>query len=87
MGYFHYHGTAKKLIRQGRLTEGRIVKGYKGISPALLLFFDDEKHPVMPIRPDRFEEYAVILPKEKIRLEDGSLIENEAVFNFIRSLL
>ena len=63
MPYFNYHATAKKLIAAGKLKEFRFVESYRSISPALLLFFDDEKHPVMPIREARFAEYAILLGK------------------------
>lgn len=57
MAYFNYHATAKKLIKDGKLKSYCFVEKYKNISPALLLFFDDAKHPIMPIRVHRFEEY------------------------------
>ncbi len=63
--YFSYHKTAKKLIAENKLIFFEIVDDYKGISPALLLYFDDPRHPVMPIREYRFEEYLPILPKSK----------------------
>ena len=64
MPYFNYHATAKRLIREGRLTGFRFVPEYRGISPALLLFFDDPRHPVMPIREHRFSEYLTLLSGE-----------------------
>ncbi len=57
MSYFNYHATAKKLIAEGKLIGYRFVESYRSISPALLLYFDDEKHPVMPVRQERWEEY------------------------------
>ena len=64
MPYFNYHATAKRLIRKGRLCGFRFVEEYHGIRPALLLFFDDPSHPVMPIREHRFDEYLpLIAPK------------------------
>ncbi len=66
MAYFNYHATAKRLIRQGRLREYRILSEYRGIRPALLLFFEDERHPVMPIREAHFDEYFALL-KEKTK--------------------
>ena len=57
MGYFNYHATAKKLIKQGKLIEYRFLDEYKGIKPCLLLVFDDQKHPLMPIRIERWAEY------------------------------
>ena len=61
MPYFNYHATAKRLIKEGKLISFRIVEDYKGISPAMVLFFDDPDHPVMPIREERFPEYFPLL--------------------------
>ena len=61
MAYFNYHAKAKRLIKEGHLTNWEYVKNYKGISPALVLYFDNEKP--MPIREHRFEEYLKILSK------------------------
>lgn len=61
MSYFNYHATAKKLISQKKLIESRILKEYNGISPALVLIFDDEKHPVMPIRKEKWKDYLPLL--------------------------
>ncbi len=61
MPYFNYHATARRLIVQGRLTRFCIVDRYRHISPALLLFFDDARHPVMPIRAERWAEYEPLL--------------------------
>lgn len=57
MPYFNYHATAQHLLRAGKLRDLRVVERYRGISPALLLYFDDAAHPVMPIREHRFDEY------------------------------
>lgn len=65
MAYFSYHGTAKRLIRQGRLTGYYYVRRYRHIAPALVLVFDDIRHPVMPIRQHRWEEYRPLLPPFK----------------------
>ena len=61
MAYFNYHATAKRLIREGKLISWEIVGEYNGISPAMVLFFDDNQHPVMPIREARFYEYFPLL--------------------------
>ena len=61
MGYFNYHALVRRLIREGRLRGYRIVESYHGISPALLLFFDDARHPILPIREERFAEYLPLL--------------------------
>ena len=68
MPYFNYHATAKRLIAEGKLLRYCFTRHYRGISPALLLFFADERHPVMPIREHRFEEYLPLLrqyPKKR----------------------
>lgn len=61
MGYFNYHATAKKLIKDGKLAEYRFLAEYNGIKDVLLLIFNDERHPVMPIRKERWREYFDIL--------------------------
>ncbi len=61
MAYFNYHATAKRLIGEGKLTGYYFTDDYRGISPALVLCFDDVRHPVMPIRAERWEEYAALL--------------------------
>lgn len=60
--YYNYHAKAKRLIAEGRLTEYRFLDEYNGISPCLLLFFDN--HRPMPIRQPRWGEYlAMIKPQ------------------------
>lgn len=63
MPYYNYHATAKRLIAEGKLKRYYFSKNYNGISPALVLVFDDMQHPVMPIREHRFEEYLSLLNK------------------------
>lgn len=63
--YYNYHATAKKLISDGKLTGYYFTECHRGISPALVLLFDDPSHPVMPIREYRFDEYLPLLPKDK----------------------
>ena len=53
--YFNYHAKAKKLIKGGRLVSVGFYENWNGISPALVLFFDNEKP--MPIREYRWDEY------------------------------
>ena len=65
MPYYNYHATAKRLIKEGKLAGYYFTDRYKSISPALVLLFDDAKHPVMPIREHRFDEYLPLLPNEK----------------------
>ena len=64
MAYFNYHQTAKKLITEGKLISYQIVDEYNGISPALVLVFNDDVHPVMPIRQERFFEYLTLIEKQ-----------------------
>ena len=61
MPYFNYHAAAKRLIRANRLRDYYFTERYRDISPALVLVFADERHPVMPIRENRWEEYAELL--------------------------
>ncbi len=63
--YFNYHAIAKKLILNGKLISHSFVKEYHGISPALLLFFDDTKHPIMPIRENKWDEYKELINKKQ----------------------
>ena len=65
MAYFNYHATAKRLIAEGKLVAYYFVREYHGISPALLLLFDDGQHPIMPIRQARWEEYAPLLKTDQ----------------------
>lgn len=59
MGYFNYHAKAKKLIADGHLIKFEIVPKWNSISPALVLYFDNNKP--MPIREYRFDEYLKLL--------------------------
>ncbi len=61
IGYFNYHAVARRLIAEGKLLTYYFAEEYHGISPALLLVFDDARHPVMPIREARWEEYLSLL--------------------------
>ena len=46
--YFNYHAKLKKLIVDGHLVRFETVENYNGISPALVLYFDNA--PPMPVR-------------------------------------
>ena len=70
MAYFNYHYTAKKLINDGKLKYYYFTNQHNKISPALVLVFDNPTHPVMPIRENRFLEYLLILPKDKLVIRD-----------------
>lgn len=65
MAYFNYHAIAKKLIKDGKLISYRIEQKHGNISPALILIFDDSRHPVMPIREKHFEEYLLIISEKE----------------------
>ncbi len=70
MPYFNYHATAKALIAGGKLVNFYFAERHGKISPALVLVFDDAKHPVMPIREQKWEEY---LPLVKNARESGTM--------------
>lgn len=59
--YYNYHSVAKKLIREGKLIDWYYIERHNKISPALVLIFDDFKHPVMPIGEDRWNEYEQLI--------------------------
>ena len=61
MSYFNYHATAKRLISEGKLCGYYFTEKHNSISPALVLLFNDAKHPVMPIRQHRWEEYLQLI--------------------------
>ncbi|MBR7111043.1 MAG: thermostable hemolysin delta-VPH [Clostridia bacterium] len=65
MPYFNYHAKIMKLIKEGKLVGYRFVDEYNGIKPALLLYFFDERRPIMPVRVHLFDDYLKILPKDK----------------------
>jgi len=57
--YYNYHAKAKQLISEGHLAGYEYVDSYNGISPCLLLFFDN--HKPMPIRDYRWNEYIPLI--------------------------
>ena len=61
MAYFNYHAKAQKLIAEGHLTGYEIVKCWNNISPALVLYFDNNRP--MPIREYRWDEYFKMINK------------------------
>lgn len=69
MAYFNYHAKAKELIAQGKLIGWYHTEKHNAISPALVLVFDDEKRPKMPIREYRWAEYFGLLPDE-LKMEE-----------------
>lgn len=69
MTYFNYHAKAKKLIAEGHCTHAEVVDSHNGISPALLLHFDN--HLSMPIRQEKWEAYFDLLAKQNIPIVEG----------------
>ena len=59
MPYFNYHAKIKKLIADGHLVKFEIVEKWGNISPALVLYFYNNRP--MTIRSHRFDEYMEIL--------------------------
>lgn len=59
MPYFNYHARAKGLIKDGHLMRFEIVPKWGAISPALVLYFDNNRP--MPIREYRWDEYFPLL--------------------------
>lgn len=55
MFYYNYHGTAKRLIRDGHLVSYEILPKWNAICPAMVLFFDN--HNPMPIREHCWNDY------------------------------
>ena len=64
-GYFSYHGAIRKLLTQNKLLFWYFTDDHNGIAPALVLVFDDAKHPVMPVRREKWNIYLPLLPKNK----------------------
>lgn len=61
MAYFNYHAKAQNLIKEGHLVKFEIIPKWGKISPALVLYFDNNKP--MPIRKHKFDEYLRLLNK------------------------
>ena len=59
--YFNYHAKLKKLIVDGHLVRFETLENYNGISPALVLYFDNA--PPMPVREHKWEEYFKLIDK------------------------
>ena len=59
--YYNYHGILQKKIRSGELKSYRIVDNYHGISPALLLIFQDGT--IRPVREYCFHFYLELIEK------------------------
>ena len=69
MVYYNYHATAKKLIIENKLITYYFTEKHNSISPALVLVFNDIKHPIMPIREHKWKEYIELLKKYKEHLK------------------
>lgn len=57
--YYNYHAKAKQLISEGYLIGVEFVDDWNGISPAMVLYFDN--HKPMPIREYRWCEYMELI--------------------------
>lgn len=68
--YFNYHAKIKKLINNGDLLYYSFFENYNGISPALVLFFKNNKP--MPIREHKFKEYLPLL-QDKIYINSNEI--------------
>lgn len=64
--YFNYHAKAIKLIKQGNLISYKIFENWNNISPALVLFFKNNKP--MPIRQHKWQEYFDLIKTQKTNL-------------------
>lgn len=65
--YFNYHAKIKQLIKDKQLTSWEIVDTWNNISPAIVVYFKNEKP--MPIREYRWPEYMEILNEYKYEEE------------------
>lgn len=65
MSYFNYHAAILRLLQQQKLIGYYYTDHYPRIGQALVLLFDDGTHPVMPVRPHRFDFYQPLLPPDK----------------------
>lgn len=61
--YFNYHAKVKRLIADGKLVSWKFYDDWNGISPALVLFFKNEKP--MPVREYRWDEYLTLIDKNR----------------------
>lgn len=59
MTYFNYHAKAKRLIAEGHLTDYEIVDSWNDISPALVLYFDNNRP--IPVRERMWDDYFKII--------------------------
>ena len=90
MGYFNYHAKAKKLINEGKLKNYFFTENYNGISPALILVFNDDKHPVIPIREYRWNEYLPLLGLKQQKKQQElilTIIKSYSIKKYFKKLL
>ena len=66
MAYFNYHAKAQSLIRSNHCIKAELVQKYNDISPALILYFDNNIP--MPIRQHRFNEYFELLKQYEVNV-------------------
>ncbi|MDE7440473.1 MAG: thermostable hemolysin delta-VPH [Clostridia bacterium] len=66
MAYFNYHAKAQNQIKGGHCVKAEVVQKYNNISPALILYFDNNMP--MPIRLHRFNEYFELLKQYDIEI-------------------
>ena len=57
---YPYHNLIKKRIKNGELTGFEFVDNYKHIGECMLLYFSTPPFE-RPVRPYKYDEYAVIL--------------------------
>ena len=59
MGYYSYHNKIISKIKKGELIKFEFVDEYHGITPCLLLYFNDGK--IFPVRDYMFDDYIKLL--------------------------
>ena len=69
MTYFNYHAKAQNLIKDGHCVKAEVVQKYKDISPALVLYFDNNIP--MPIREHKFSEYFALLKQYGLNITEN----------------
>ena len=62
MPYFNYHAKAKRKIMENKLINFEFYDKWNNISPALVLFFSDDKP--MPIREDKWHIYLNLIEQK-----------------------
>ena len=67
MPYFNYHAKCKNLIKSNHLIGVTIFKSYRHISPAMVLYFDNQKP--LPIREYKWKEYLELIKETSIKIK------------------